>query len=91
MICCIFSDRYQILSEQNKTGQFKHRNIHFPVYEPACFLFFTLLPYNFRKLAIFTCNISEIFSSVRKLTFGAVFDSVFRKAEITAAFISQCI
>lgn len=55
------------------------------------FLFFPLLPYNFRKLAIFTCNISEVLSSVRKLAFGAVFDPAFRKAKITTTFISQCI
>ena len=91
MIFCIFPTDNSYCPPQNKTGQFKHRNIHFPVSELTCFLFFPLLPYNFRKLAIFTCNISEVLSSVRKLAFGAVFDPAFRKAKITTTFISQCI
>ena len=91
MIFCIFPTDNRYCPPQNKTGQFKHRNMHFPVPELTCFLFFPLLPYNFRKLAIFTCNISEVLSSVRKLAFGAVFDAAFRKAKITTTFISQCI
>ena len=56
-----------------------------------CLRIFSLFSYHIRKFLVLPCDISIIFSSVRKFTRRTVLDPTFCEVKITAAFISQCI